>query len=70
MIKTNSIRETNMFLDGLSVDELISKARSLRQQGQNKKAIDVFRMVLQKQPENVDILNEMGLAHIHIGEQS
>ncbi|MHA1421370.1 MAG: tetratricopeptide repeat protein [Candidatus Thorarchaeota archaeon] len=59
-----------MSLDGLSVDDLISKARSLRQQGQNKKAIDVFRMVLQKQPENVDILNEMGLAHIHIGEQS
>lgn len=70
MIKTNSIRETNMSLDSLSVDELITKARSLRQQGQNKKAIDIFRMVLQKQPENVDILNEMGLAHIHIGEQS
>ena len=70
MIKTTFTRESIMSLDGLSVDELISKARSLRQQGQNKKAIDAFRMVLEKQPENLDILNEMGLAHIHIGEQS
>ena len=58
-----------MSLDGLSVDELISKARSLRAQGMNKKAIDAFRQVLKEEPENLDVLNEMGLAHIHIGEQ-
>ncbi|TFH02467.1 MAG: tetratricopeptide repeat protein [Candidatus Thorarchaeota archaeon] len=59
-----------MSLDGLTVDELIAKARSLRQQGQNKMAIETYRIVLGKEPENLDILNEMGLAHIHIGEQS
>ncbi len=53
-----------------SVEQLISKARSLRMQGNNKKAIDTFRQVLQLQPDNTDILNEMGLAHIHIGEQN
>ena len=57
--------EASMSLDGLSVDELISKARTLRQQGQNKKAIDVFRKVLEKQPENLDILNEMTSSHSH-----
>ena len=70
MIKTNLSKESNMSLDGLSVQDLISKARSFRQQGMNKKAIDTFRMVLAQQPENLEILNEMGLAHIHIGEQS
>ncbi|MGY5880032.1 MAG: tetratricopeptide repeat protein [Candidatus Thorarchaeota archaeon] len=70
MIKTNFSAEYIMSLDGLSVEELITKARTFRQQGQNKKAIDVFRKVLEQEPENLDILNEMGLAHIHIGEQS
>jgi tetratricopeptide (TPR) repeat protein len=70
MIKTNFSPKDIMSLDGLSVDELISKARTLRQQGQNKKAIEVFRKVLEQEPENLDILNEIGLAHIHIGEQS
>jgi tetratricopeptide (TPR) repeat protein len=64
------VGEAIMSLDGLSVEQLISKARSFRQQGQNKKAIETFRNVLQQQPENLDILNEMGMAHIHIGEQS
>ncbi|MGY5872904.1 MAG: tetratricopeptide repeat protein [Candidatus Thorarchaeota archaeon] len=64
------VKEAIMSLDGLSDEQLISKARSFRQQGQNKKAIETFRMVLEQQPENLDILNEMGMAHIHIGEQS
>ncbi len=59
-----------MSIDGLSVDELITKAKSFRQQGMNKKAIEAFRKVLDHQPDNLDILNEIGLAHIHIGEQS
>lgn len=70
MIKTDLLTEASMSLDGLSVDDLIEKARSFRVQGMNKKAIDAFRMVLEQQPENLDILNEMGMAHIHIGEQS
>ncbi len=70
MIKTNFSPEDIMSLDGLSVDELITKARTLRQQGQNKKAIEAFRKVLEQEPDNLDILNEIGLAHIHIGEQS
>ncbi len=59
-----------MSLDGLSVDELITKAKSFRLQGMNKKAIEAFRKVLEHQPDNLDILNEIGLAHIQIGEQS
>jgi tetratricopeptide (TPR) repeat protein len=59
-----------MSLDSLTVDELIAKAKSFRQQWQNKLAIETYRKVLEKEPENLDILNEMGLAHIHIGEQS
>ena len=70
MIKTNFSPKDIMSLDGLSVEELITKARTLRQQGQNKKAIEAFRKVLEQEPENLDILNEIGLAHIHIGEQS
>ena len=70
MIKTTFSAESIMSLDGFSVEDLISKARSFRQQGMNKKAIDTFRMILAQQPENLEILNEMGLAHIHIGEQS
>ena len=70
MIKTKFSAEDIMSLDGLPVDELITKARTFRKQGQNKKAIDTFRKVLEQEPENLDILNEMGLAHIHIGEQS
>ena len=70
MIKTDYTAEDTMSLDGLSVAELISKARTFRQQGQNKKAIETFQKVLEKEPENLDILNEMGMAHIHIGEQS
>jgi tetratricopeptide (TPR) repeat protein len=70
MIKTDFSEENIMSLDGLSIDELITKARTLRQQGQNKKAIEAFRKALEQDPENLDILNEIGLAHIHIGEQS
>ena len=70
MIKTTYSAEDIMSLDDLSVDELITKATSFRQQGQNKKAIDTYRKALEYEPENLDILNEMGLAHIHIGEQS
>jgi len=70
IIKTDLFSMTLMSLDGLSVDELITKATTLRQQGSNKKAIEVYRKVLEQQPENLDILNAMGLAHIHIGEQS
>jgi tetratricopeptide (TPR) repeat protein len=70
MIKSTYLAEDIMSLDDLSVDELIARARSLRQQGQNKKAIEIYRKVLEHESENLDILNEIGLAHIHIGEQS
>lgn len=70
MIKTDLFSISLMSLDGLSVDELITKAKTLRQEGSNKKAIEAYRKVLEQQPENLDILNAMGLAHIHIGEQS
>ena len=59
-----------MSLDGQTFDQLISKARSLRRQGQNKKAIEAFRSALQASPDSLDALNEMGLTHIHIGEQN
>lgn len=50
-------------------EQLISKARLLRQQGQNKKAIEAYRAALEQDDSNIDALNEMGLVHIHIGEQ-
>ncbi|MHA2359988.1 MAG: tetratricopeptide repeat protein, partial [Candidatus Thorarchaeota archaeon] len=56
--------------DGQSIDELLSKARLFKQQGQNKKAVEAYRAVLQVTPDNIDALNEMGLTHIHIGEQN
>jgi tetratricopeptide (TPR) repeat protein len=59
-----------MSLDGLTLTQCISKAKNLRQQGQNKKAIEMYRQALQLDPENLEILNELGLTHIHIGEQS
>ena len=54
----------------MSQDDLLSKARSLRRQGQNKKAIEVYSEVLIQTPQNLDALNEKGLTHIHIGEQN
>lgn len=59
-----------MSQDGQTAEHLLSKARSLRRQGQNKKAIEAYREILQQTPENLDALNEMGLSHIHIGEQT
>ncbi|MBN2230555.1 MAG: tetratricopeptide repeat protein [Candidatus Thorarchaeota archaeon] len=58
-----------MSLEGLTLKELVSKARTLRQQGMNKKAIEVYRKALELEPNNLDVLNELGLTHIHIGEQ-
>jgi tetratricopeptide (TPR) repeat protein len=58
-----------MSLDGLNLEQCLSKARSLRLQGSNKKAVDMYRQALQFDPENLDALNELGLTHIHIGEQ-
>ncbi|MHA2177721.1 MAG: tetratricopeptide repeat protein [Candidatus Thorarchaeota archaeon] len=56
--------------DGQTTETLLSKARSLRRQGQNKKAIEAYREVLSKTPENLDALNEMGQAQIRVGEQT
>ena len=53
-----------------SFEQLLSKARFLRQQGQNKKAIETYRQALELDDSNIDALNEMGMVHIHIGEQS
>jgi tetratricopeptide (TPR) repeat protein len=70
MIKTRISSEITMSQDGSNIEQMLSKARSLRRSGQNKKAIEAFREVLLLTPDNLDALNEMGLAHIHIGEQS
>jgi len=59
-----------MSQDEQTVDQLLTRARLLRQQGENKKAIEAYRNVLQISPDNLDALNEMGLTHIHIGEQN
>ncbi|MFW9811598.1 MAG: tetratricopeptide repeat protein [Candidatus Thorarchaeota archaeon] len=59
-----------MSQDAQTAEQMLSKARSLKRQGQNKKAIEAYREILIQNPENLDALNEMGLAHIHIGEQS
>jgi tetratricopeptide (TPR) repeat protein len=69
MIKTENWTEQSMSLDGLTTEQIIAKARSLRQQGMNKKAIEMYRKALQSEPENLDVLNELGLTHILIGEQ-
>ncbi len=58
-----------MSLEGLGEDQWLGKARSLRQQGLNKKSIEAYRKVLQLNPNNLAALNEVGLVHIHIGEQ-
>jgi len=70
MIKTRSRRELIMSQDELTFDQRIALARTLRQQGQNKKAIEAYRNALQLSPDDLDALNEMGLTHIHIGEQN
>lgn len=59
-----------MSQDQQTIQQLLSKARSFKKQGQNKKAIAEYRKALQITPENLDALNEMGLTHIHIGEQN
>ncbi|MFX1368262.1 MAG: tetratricopeptide repeat protein [Promethearchaeota archaeon] len=51
-------------------EQLLSRARSLKQQGQNKKSIDAYRQALELDQSNIDALNEMGLIHILIGEQT
>ena len=50
--------------------ELLDKARSLRQQGENQKALEAYRQVIESDNSNLDALNEMGLVHILIGEQA
>jgi len=52
-----------------SVEEMLSRARILRQKGENKKAIAAYKEVLEAYPDCVDALNEMGLIKIKIGEQ-
>lgn len=69
IIKLSSIPERVMSLDGLSAGQWLDRARTLRQQGQNKKSIEAYRKVLELEPNNMDALNEIGLVHIHIGEQ-
>lgn len=63
------VNTQHMPLDNSSLEQCISKARSLRQQGMNKKAIETYRQALQLDPDNIDVLNELGLTHINIGEQ-
>jgi tetratricopeptide (TPR) repeat protein len=70
MIKTAKRTGVSMSLDGMTLTQCIGKARSLRQQGMNKKAIEMYRQALQLDPENLEALNELGLTHIHIGEQN
>lgn len=70
MIKSTLPGQQVMSLEGLTQDQWLSKARSLRQQGMNKKSIEAFRKVLQLDPNHLDALNEMGLVYIHIGEQT
>ncbi len=59
-----------MSSDGQAFKELVASARLLRQKGETKKAILQFQKALQVRPDAVDVMNELGLAHIHIGEQS
>ncbi|MFW9909007.1 MAG: tetratricopeptide repeat protein [Candidatus Thorarchaeota archaeon] len=59
-----------MSSDGLSFDKLLQEARLLRQSGENKKAIEVYRRALEIKPESIVALNEMGVTHIRIGEQA
>ena len=59
-----------MSQDEQTFNQRIARARSLRQQGQNKKAIEAYRNALQLSPDSLEALNEMGLTHIHIGEQN
>ncbi len=54
---------------GQSIDKLVAEARMLKQRGMNKKAVEVYRKALEMDPENIDLLNEIGLILIHIGEQ-
>ena len=70
MIKTRSRCELTMSQDEQTFDQRITRARTLRQQGQNKKAIEAYRNALQLSPDSLDALNEMGLTHVHIGEQN
>ncbi len=58
-----------MSSDSQSFEQLLQAARNLRLRGENKKAIDAYRAALQVNPESIEALNEMGLTHIHIGEQ-
>jgi tetratricopeptide (TPR) repeat protein len=53
-----------------STAELLDKARSLRQQGENQKALETYRQVIEADNSNLDALNEMGLVHNLIGEQA
>jgi tetratricopeptide (TPR) repeat protein len=55
---------------GQTFEELVANARMLRQKGETKKAILQLQKALQIRPDAVDVMNELGLAHIHIGEQS
>lgn len=69
IIKFSSSPEQIMSLDGFSAGQWIDRARTLKQQGQNKKSIEAYRKALELEPSNLDALNEIGLVHIHIGEQ-
>jgi tetratricopeptide (TPR) repeat protein len=69
-IKTVRLGADTMSSGDQSFDQLLSKARFLKQQGQNKKSIEVYRQALEMDESNIDALNEMGLVHILIGEQT
>jgi tetratricopeptide (TPR) repeat protein len=51
-------------------DRLLQKARALRQQGDYREAIEVYREVLNMDRESLEALNEVGLIHVIIGEQT
>jgi len=49
---------------------LLEKARALRQQGDYREAIEVYREVLNADRDCLEALNEVGLIHVIIGEQT
>ncbi len=55
---------------GQDFETIVKLARNLRARGENKKAIAEFKKALEINPNSIEVLNEMGLAHIHIGEQT
>ncbi|UCE11130.1 MAG: tetratricopeptide repeat protein [Candidatus Thorarchaeota archaeon] len=68
-INRKLIAALTMATDGQPFESLLAEARSLRQRGLNKKAIEVYKRALEANAESIQALNELGLVQIHVGDQ-